>query len=385
MNGKVLFFRMKNFNYETIGSRILITKLLFLSVLSINCLADQTRDLSIGVMLCQSGNCSDWGNSALKGSRLAIEKINANGGVLDRNVKLVVEDTDESISGAKAVTAYHSLRRQNLQFIIGPSWSPGALAILPLVSKSEDLILITPSASAKEFSRASPFIFNMRPPEDIATKALAKFAFDRGHKHIAIFSSQQPAESTQGRVFAEEFTRLGGIITIIIEAIPTQVDLRTEALRIVNTKPDAIFLMNYNQIETGLKELSKLKYKGLKMAISLDDLRIKNSEGIMEGIIVSKAVDPSEEFQREFRMRYNEKPGLSAEGGYDAVMCLVQAIKKGGDFDIAKIRNELQSGKYRGAIGDFTFNESREVIGVPIISIVKDGALQELQLGGLNK
>ena len=126
-------------------------------------------------MLCQTGNCSDWGRSALKGARLAVENINAEGGgVLARKINLVIEDTDESISGAKAVTAFHSLRRKNLQFIIGPSWSPGALAILPLVSKLQDTIVITPSASAKEFSRAFPFIFNMRPPEDVATKALAK-------------------------------------------------------------------------------------------------------------------------------------------------------------------------------------------------------------------
>jgi branched-chain amino acid transport system substrate-binding protein len=342
------------------------------------CSAVPNEELPIGVMLCQSGNCADWGSSALKGSRMAVEEINASGGVLNKQLKLIVEDTEESISGAKAVTAFHNLLRQKVQFIIGPSWAPGALAIAPLATKVKDLIVITPSASSMEFSRSSDFLFNMRPPEEYATKALAKYSFDKGNRRAAIFSSQQPAESTQGKIFEEEFLRLGGVVTIRIEAIPTQMDLRTEALKIIKTKPDVVFFINYNQIDIGLKELSKLGFKGIKLGESLDDLRVASSGGLMEGLIVSKTSEPTNEFKEEFQQRYGEAPGLSAEGGYDAVFSLAQSIRQTGELNIPEIRNKLQAGTYSGAIGKFTFNDFREVLKSPILFKVTNGKLHLL-------
>lgn len=92
--------------------------------------------LDVGVLLCLTGNCADWGSAALKGAELATKELNASGGVLGHELKLHVEDTRESISGAQAVSAFQKLTAlDKFHFIIGPSWSPGALAIAPLAAK----------------------------------------------------------------------------------------------------------------------------------------------------------------------------------------------------------------------------------------------------------
>jgi branched-chain amino acid transport system substrate-binding protein len=225
-------------------------------------------------MLCQTGNCADWGSAALKGAQLAKEQLNAVGGVLSKRIDFVVEDSAESISGARAVSAFQSLLAKNLRSYIGPSWSPAALAIAPIVAPRTNILLITPSASAREFSRSALHLFNIRPPEELTTRSLARYPFNQGKKRAAIFSSQQAAESTQGRIFEDEFKKLGGEITIRIEAMPTQNELKGEALKIIQTEPDAIFLMNYNQMEVGIKDLNTLGFKGMRLAISLDDARV---------------------------------------------------------------------------------------------------------------
>lgn len=346
------------------------------SALNISFAISQPKDkLKIGALLCQTGNCADWGTAALKGAELAVEKTNVHGGVLSKEIELVVEDSADSISGARAITAFQSLHSRNFKFYIGPSWAPAALSVAPVVAKLSDIIIITPSASAREFSRSASHIFNMRPPEELATRALARHAFNRGMRRAAIFSSQQPAESTQGKIFEDEFKKLGGEVTIRLEAIPTQLDLRAEALKIVTTSPDVVFIINYNQMETGIKELNKLGSKSMRMTISLDDARIASAKGLLEGIIIGRAAEPTEEFRNEFQKKFGEVPGLSAEGGYDAVMSLVQAIKESGNLNVSRIREKLQHGKYLGAIGEFTFDENREVVQAPLLFVVKNGKL----------
>src|SRR5262245_7502563 len=127
--------------------------LAFVVLLCASSFAEQEDNLKIGVMLCQTGNCADWGSAALKGAQLAREQVNAAGGVLSKQIEFIVEDSAESISGARAVTAFQSLLSKDLHFYIAPSWSPAALAIAPIAAKRTDVIVITPSASAREFSR----------------------------------------------------------------------------------------------------------------------------------------------------------------------------------------------------------------------------------------
>lgn len=251
--------------------------------------------LNVGTLLCLSGNCADWGSAALKGSQLAAKEINARGGILGKTLNFVVEDTRESVSGAQAVTAFHKLTAdEKIHFIVGPSWSPGALAIAPLASKRRDLIMLTPSASSQDFNRAGANLFNLRPIEDQITASLARFAVHQGWRRVAVLSSSQPAEATQGRIFKDIFSQEGGTIVRYVETSPDLSDLKTEALQIVTTKPDAIFLIAYTQMVSAVKNFQTLGYKGKLLTISIDDARVVSAQGRLEGAIVAKAAAPSE-------------------------------------------------------------------------------------------
>jgi len=134
--------------------------------------------------------------------------------------------------------------------------------------------------------------------------------------------------------------------------------------------------MNYNQIEAGAKELNALGYKGMRMAISLDDARIANAPGLFEALIVGRATEPKDEFRNAFKKRFGEALGLSAEGGYDAVLTFAQALQETGDTEaISRVRDSLQHGKFVGAIGEFTFNKDREVVQEPVLFVVRRGKL----------
>ena len=337
---------------------------------------------SVGIMLCQTGNCADWGSAALKGARLAQDELNAKGGILSKQVALVTEDTAESISGAQAVTAFHRLLDRKLHFLIGPSWSPGALAIAPIAAGRSDVLVITPSASAREFSQAGANIFNLRPAEELSTRAVAQYAFREGMRRAAILASQQPGENAQGNVFEDEFVRLGGKVAIRVESDPSMPDLRAEAFKIVTSKPDMVFLMNYTQLETGARALRALGYRGMRTAISLDNARISGAGDLLEGVYVGHAPEPSAAFRAAFMNRYNEEPGLSAENGYDALNTMAAAIEQAKTFEPGAAAKVLRTGTFTGAIGTFSFNSDRQVIQEPVIRTVSGGKLVPVKTPG---
>lgn len=346
---------------------------------------EKVETLSIGAMLCLSGNCSDWGTAAFKGVELATEELNAQRGILGKKITLKVEDTQESISGAKSVGAFRKLVDvEGLKFVIGPSWSPGALSVAPLAARRKDILLITPSASAEEFSRAGSNIFNMRPTERQATESLAHLAMSRGWKRLAILGSSQPAESTQGNIFKKAVLKEGGTITRHIETNPELPDVRTEALQIVASKPDAIFLIAYNQMLNAITNLKSQGFTGPILTISIDDARVAMAPELFEGIYVAKALPPSARFVEKFRSRYGEAPGLSAENGYDAIVALSRAIKSVKSFDPPVVSQALTRIRFDGAAGPVSFSAERAITQSPAIFRILRGQLEAIRSEAAN-
>ena len=324
-------------------------------------------------MVCLSGACAESGKNSLEGLELALDEINSRGGVLGRKVDLKVEDTVEGTSsGAGAVAAFRKLLEDSsIHFLIGPSWTPGGLSVAPIAAKRSDVVLTSPSLGVADFDRAGDNIFNLWPHDEHATRSLASFARTKGWKRVAVFSSQQPWELLQGKTFDEEFTRLGGEVVVKEEPLPTQPDLRTEALRIRSAKPDAVFLTNFTQMGAGAKQLRNLGYKGPLFAILMDDTRIETSAGALDNAIYSGYPAPESSFSESFRARYHKEPGIGADTAYDTLKLYAWAITEAGTFDTGKVKSTIQSARLPGASGLIQFDEFGGVKKEPVLYVVR--------------
>lgn len=342
------------------------------SVFTFNTRAE-TSEFKLGVLVCVSGECAESGNNSLKGIQLAVDELNASGGILGRKVSFQLEDTAEgTASGAGAVTAFRKLlENPEIKYFIGPSWTPGGLSVAPIAAKRPDIIMTSPSLGVADFNRAGENLFNLWPHDEFASKYLAQFAIDRGWKRVAVFSSQQPWESLQGNTFDAEFKRLGGVVTSKQDPIPTAADLRAECLKIKQSQPDAVFLSNYTQMGVATKQLRIMGYKGPFFAILMDDSRIKTSEGALDGTIYAGYPEPDENFRKAYQERYKEKPGIGADTTYDVVKLYAWAIEKTGDFDPSKVIKTLSAAKYAGASGLIEFDEYGGVKKSPVLYQVK--------------
>ncbi len=340
------------------------------------CLAVSPPPIKIGLLLCLTGECAADGSGSREGAELAALEINELGGVIGRRIEFVVQDTAEAISGAKVISAYRQLRTdKEIKFLIGPSWTPGGLSLAPVASKDADVIVITPTLGAKEFHLTGDNLFNLRGTDEIPTRLTAKRAIERGFKHAAIFSSQQPWESQQAKYFAEEFVKLGGKIASKVEPLPTTTTLGTEALRTIGSKPDVIFFANLVQQAIAAKELRKLGWNGEKLAANVDETRLKESEGALEGVQFMTFQKPSATFVKKYQARYQKLPELAASTGYDAVYAYAKAIESADKLSVPEVKAAMSRIAFSGASGEIRFDQEGCVAKKPQLWVVKNGSL----------
>ncbi len=335
----------------------------------------QDETFRIGVILCLTGDCAEWGQNSLHALEIAAGEIDAAGGVLGKKIELIVQDSREMESGANSVSAFQKILLDGkTKYFIGPTWTIGGLPLAPIAAKRADIIITSPTLGVATFNETADNIFNTWPHDHFSTEALAAYAIRKGWKRAAVMSNQNPWESVQAKSFVTAFKRLGGEIVEFVEPLPTVLDLKAEALRVKNAKPDVVFLSNYTQMDIAAKEFSRLKYVPNKIAILMDETRLKNSAGGLEGTIFARYPDPAAELVTKFEARFKTKPGIGADTAYDTLYIYKAAIESAKTFDTTKVKGEILKLKHVGASGEIQFDEKGGVLKTPEFWIVKNGA-----------
>lgn len=327
----------------------------------------------IGAVLCTSGACASYGVNSVRGAQIAIDEINASGGVLGKKVELVVQDTNEATSGSAAVSAYRQLRTdKSIQFYIGPSWSPAGLALAPIIAKEKDVVIMSPSIGVAEFHKTANNIFNARGSDEANSRKDADYVFAQGLRRAAIFSSQQPWESAQADFFEDEFKKLGGIVETRQEPLPTVGDVSAEVAQILSKKPEVVFLSSVVLLASAAKKLRQMGYAGPILASQIDPTRIAEAQGALEDAVFFSFKNPQDEFVRKFQERYSEPASLEAAISYDIVKVFSMAVTKAKTFEVSQVIREISAISTFGASGVFSFDREggaiREVAAFKVIN-----------------
>lgn len=336
-------------------------------------------EIKVGAMLCLTGVCASTGNASLKGVELAIAELNSRGGILGHRVELSVQDTREVESASGSVTAFNNLALDpEVKLIIGPTWANGGLPLVPILSKRPDIIAISPSLGVADFNEASTNLFNLWTHDDISARGLAAVARRKGWKRAAIVSAQDSWARAQAQSFSDEFTKLGGKISEIVEPLPGVADLRTECLRLITSKPDVVLFTLWPHMQLAAKELRRLKYSGGLMAIQIDKAGLAASQGHLEGTIFSQFPESDPMFVQRFVQRYGETPSLSADTAYDSVMLIARAAEKARTFDAQKLKVEMAKTEFEGASGKIALNAERAIKREPTYFVVAGNTFKRL-------
>ncbi len=336
-------------NYRNSVSVILLCCLF---VFCLSC--EKQGPVKIGFMGGLTGRVADLGVAGRNGTMLAIEEINASGGIKGRPVELIVRDDKQNSDIAQKMTA--ELLDLKVETIIGPMTSSVAMAIVPIINKS-DIFLVSPTVTTNELSGIDDrFLRVISTSRNYAMKS-AHYQFEKmgKRKAVVVYDLNNKAYTENWfSVFKEKFEGLGGQI---LDTYTFKSGSGTAFFDIIDKllvkKPD-MFLIITNAVDAALicQQVRKLDtYVTIVASEWASTERFIDLGGsATEGVYVSQFLDRNDNSKRyvDFRTRYidrfGQEPGFAGIAGYDAAKVVIGAlleIKKGESLKDVMIRKRV--------------------------------------------
>ena len=327
--------------------------------------------MRFGSITVLSGEGASWGINFQRGIMLAVGEVNSSGGINGKKVEVLFEDSPSGLA-KNAVTAYSKLVSSNgIKFIFGPVAMDELLAIAPMAGR--DGVFLN---GATYMPNAPRNFFSTWIDADVEGDLLVNYVIDK-HKRVAILGSQQSWESQVAHRFRETFTKLGGEIVAFEEPSFESIEVRSEALRARQKRPDAIVITSYLLLSKYIKELRTLGMRVPLFSIELDQSAIDASGSGAEGLIFIAPSLPSDEFATKFRQKWRANPDIPAANAYDSAKLLFQAISEHGESvnGVIEFFDGLKS--YDGATGHIERRNGKTIISTTFY-VVRDGKIVRL-------
>jgi branched-chain amino acid transport system substrate-binding protein len=346
--------------------------------------AGGSNTVAIGAVFPLSGQVANYGTESRDGALLAVEEINAAGGLLGKQLVLISED-DEGDS-AKSVNAFTKLTtRDKVSFILGSSTS-GATQAMTVLAQRNKVILISPSATNVAITRAGDYIFRACFIDPFQGVVGADFAFDtlKSKRAAVLYDAGADYNTGLAETFKDQFKKNGGQI-VADEAYQTgDVDFNAQITRIKAANPDVVYLPNYyNDVALQARQL---RAQGINAPLLGGDgwdtlVDIAGDEalnGYWSAGFASDTTDPKgQAFVKAYQARFNKQASQFAALGYDTMMLVANGVKAAGTFDTAAVKDAMAKLNGPYVTGNIRFDQNRDPIkGATILEIVKkDGKL----------
>ncbi len=357
------------------------------------CSSGGSDTIKVAILAPLSGPVPTFGVSTRDGALLAIEEWNAKGGVLDKKVSTVVEDSqctpDPAVNAANKV-----IDQDKVKFIIGEVCSKASIPVSE-IANSKGVIQISPTSTNPDVTvtkdgKVKDYIFRACFIDPFQGKVAAKFAIDTLKAKTAFVMLDQSNDYVKGlaEVFEKEFAAAGGKIVGKETYTSKDTDFSAILAKVAVAKPDVVYLPDYyNIVNLAVKQA---KEKGITATFmggdgwDSADLDLKAADG---GYFTNhySPDDPRPEVQnfvKAYGAKYKDDkgqpkvPDALATLAYDATNLLLQGIKEANSADPAKVKDALAKIQFNGVSGKITFDANHNPIKSAAILQIKDGKVQ---------
>jgi branched-chain amino acid transport system substrate-binding protein len=369
-------------------STLVCTNLLALSLsngLAYAALAGEDA-IKIGEFASLTGKEAAYGDTSHKGTLLAIEEVNARGGVLGRKLELISED-NQSKQGESATVVKKLISRDKVVAILGEVASIRSLEAAPVIQNAR-IPMITPSSVNSRITEVGDCIFRVCFVDSFQGHVLARFVRDRLKiSRVAILTSVSNAYSVgMTNIFKARFTASGGTVVAEQKYSEGDKDFRAQLTAVKAAGVDAIFASGY-YTEAALICV-QARQLGLAVPIFGGDgwdapPLLEIGCAAMEGTYFSTHYSPDnpspevQNFNRRYQARWGAMPDAWAALGYDSAMVLADAITRAGTTDSAKLRDALAATRdFPAVTGRITIDAQRNASKTAVILTIKDGKYQ---------
>lgn len=341
-------------------------------------------EILVGEYGSLTGSEATFGQSTHNGIMMAIDEVNAAGGVNGRKVRILTED-DQSKAEEAANAVTKLISQNSVVAVLGEVASSNSLAAAP-ICQSNKVPMITPSSTNPRVTQVGDYIFRMCFIDPYQGEAMANYLTKEvGMKKAAILIDVKSDYSTGlAEFFERTFTSNGGQIVGKQSYSKGDSDFRSQLTALKGANPEVIFVPGYyndiGQIAIQARDL------GMKMPLAGGDgwespKLIEIGGKALEGCFYSNHYhvddpDPAvREFVQKYEQRYGAKPDSLAALGYDSARVLVDAMKRSGKTDGTSIRDAIaQTKDFKGVTGNITLGPDRNPIGKKLAVLeIRDG------------
>ena len=346
-----------------------------------------------------TGATAIYGTAVKNGAQIAVDEINAAGGINGKQIEYRFEDDQNDAE--KAVNAYNTLKDWGMQMLVGTTTTAPCIAVAGKTA-SDNVFQITPSASSPSvLSSGNGNVFQVCFTDPNQGVASAQYiAEDKLATKIGIIydSSDVYSSGIEEKFEAEAKTQGLNIVSKAAFTADSKTDFGTQLQKAKDAGADLLFLpIYYQEASIILKQADTMGYKpkffgvdGMDGILTVENFDTKLAEDVM--LLTPFAADAKDKkvqnFVKTYKEKYKDTPNQFAADSYDAVYALKAAIEESKattDMSASDMCDALKGAmtkiKMQGLTGGedgLTWNESGEVTKSPKAVIIKNGAYKAM-------
>lgn len=327
----------------------------------------QAKPIKIGQVIPMTGEAAESGKFHRQGAEIAIDKINAAGGINGRKLTVVLEDDQTTNPGAVAALQ-KLLEDKEIPMILGSIRSTQVQAMLPTINEAKIPVAIGGTNYGLTHS-GSQWVFRFRPHDGMSAKVIAKFMVDELKlKKVAIVHASD-AFGNGGRDMLTPALKELGAEVVFTQGYNNQEKDFTAVVQGLK-RSGATGLNTYMTFSTDLgifarqiKQLgAQVTWVGSPSITTVDGRNLAGDALYGTYGVTDFHVDASPtstEFAKAYRAKFGQEPDLYAAWCYDAVLVFAEAMKKAPDLKPESLRKAILSiQKFPGAEGEYNFDQN---------------------------
>ena len=345
--------------------------------------------IKVGEYASLTGKEAAFGQSSHMGTALAVDDLNAAGGVLGKQIQLITED-DQSQAGQPSTDVRKLISDDGVVAVLGEVASSRSLEAAPVCQQNQ-IPMISPSSTNPKVTQVGDYIFRVCFIDPFQGTVMANFGAKTLKLKTAAVLTDVSSDYSEGlaKFFKDSFTASGGKIVAEQNYSGGDKDFSAQLTAIKAENPDGIFVPGY-YTEVGLIVL-QARQLGINVPLfggdGWDGKPLVSIGGqALEGTYFSDHFSPLDtnelvqSFVKRFQAKFNSTPDAMAALGYDSAMIMADAMKRAGTTDGPKVRDALAATKnFPGVTGNITIDAARNASKPAVIIELKNGEYQYLQ------
>ena len=343
-----------------------------------------------------TGGSALYGTAVKNGAQVAVDEINANGGINGYQVKWIFED-DEA-DGEKAVNAYNTLKDEGMQMFVGTTTSGACMSVIA-ETENDNMFQITPSGTTADITKPAN-VYRMCFSDPAQGTKSAQYIAEHGvaQKIGVIYDNSDTYSSGIYENFAKE-AQAQGLEIVGAESFNSEskTDFKTQLQKLKDAGAELVFLpFYYTEASLVLKQADEMGWApkffgcdGMDGILDLPEFDTSLAEGLM--LLTPFAADAQDELTQNFVAAYEEAYGETpiqfAADAYDCLYVIKQAVEKANitpDMDMSEICDAMKTVMPEVTLDGLTgagisFDENGEPNKAPKAVVIENGAYKSLE------